>query len=141
MSARCPTCRARLADVVICHRCGTDISSARQASKSASLYGALAIGALLCDDPMASASAVKQGLRYQRNDLLVAMKGFVIDSQERRAVRHLDAGQLNDAIAALEVVLYLEATPLASILYQFVKQAERHRLLAESLHDGAESAG
>ena len=134
MNVRCPTCRARLADVVICHRCGTDFSFACQASESASLYGALAISALSCNDPMASASAVKQGLRYQRNDLLVAVKGFIIDSQERRAVRYLYAGQLHEATAALEVVLYLEATPLARVLHRFVEQSNRHPHSAEPLH-------
>ncbi len=75
---RCPTCRATLNDkIVICRRCGTDLSLALAAKKKGVQMESLAVRLLVTGDTQKALDAANQALTFNQTDRAVLIKKFI----------------------------------------------------------------
>ncbi|NOQ63756.1 MAG: hypothetical protein GQ582_04525 [Methyloprofundus sp.] len=78
---RCPCCKARLRDSLICARCKADLSSLADSEQAAAEWLERALAAYLERDFEQSIHAVAISLQLKKTDLALSLRGFIAEQQ------------------------------------------------------------
>jgi len=74
---RCPICRARRRDNLVCQRCGSDLNLLVRIEAQALAWQRLAIAKLLANQPQQAQQALQQALQLKRLPLALALSEFL----------------------------------------------------------------
>ena len=106
---RCPCCKARLRDAVICARCKADLSSLADSEQAAVVWLERALDAYLERDFEQSIHAVALSLQLKKTDLAVALRDFITEQQCALILELLAEKQLIPAKKSLYALRHLQA--------------------------------